>query len=389
MYSMNKSVEQKGILQKGLLESDNDISLVKEFKATVSPNDFNFTTICDLISNNKIEIPYFQRNFVWDKKQSSKLIESFVLGFPVPQIYLYRQTNGKFSVIDGQQRLLSMYFFRQGWFPRNKRRHGLGQLTKDKSLSDENFEPSNYEKFQLVLSPFYDGTENPLNGKTYQDLSETEKDLLDYRAIRTMVIETNPSANKDDSMSQAYEIYNRLNTGGTNLKPQEIRTSLFHGTFYNELNELNNEIIWRKIVGEHSKFKHMEDVEYLLRIIALAEGLEFYKPPMNKFLNTFSLYALKPSQQDKIVGWTDCFKTFLNSLEDPSGIFVNENKKFSLVLLESVYANFIHHRSQEISKRLVHSLRDNDEFKASMHENTTSRASILKRLNLAKDIVFK
>ena len=363
--------------KKELVEADNDISLVKEFKATVSPNDFNFTTICDLISNNKIVIPSFQRNFVWDKKQSSKLIESFILGFPVPQIYLYRQPDGKFSVIDGQQRLLSMYFFKQGWFPRNKRRHRLAQLAKGKSLAEECFDSSNYDPFRL------------LSEKAYADLSGSEKDLLDYRAIRTMVIETNPSLDKNDSTSQVYEVYNRLNTGGTNLKPQEIRTSLFHGLFYDGLEELNNEPVWRKIVGPHSKFKHMEDVEYLLRIIAIAEGWEFYRAPMNKFLNTFSLYALKPVQQEKIKGWVDNFSRFLRSLGNPEGLFVNENKKFSLVLLESIYYHFAHGEPKTISKKLVHSLRDNNEFKVSMHENTTAKSSIQKRLDLAANIVFK
>lgn len=375
--------------KKELVEADNDISLVKEFKATVSPNDFNFTTICDLISNNKIVIPSFQRNFVWDKKQSSKLIESFILGFPVPQIYLYRQPDGKFSVIDGQQRLLSMYFFKQGWFPRNKRRHRLGQLAKGKSLAEECFDSSNYDPFRLLLAPFYDGSENPLSEKSYADLSVSEKDLLDYRAIRTMVIETNSSLDKNDSTSQVYEVYNRLNTGGTNLKPQEIRTSLFHGLFYDGLEELNNEPVWRKIVGPHSKFKHMEDVEYLLRIIAIAEGWEFYRAPMNKFLNTFSLYALKPVQQEKIKGWVDNFSRFLHSLGNPEGLFVNENKKFSLVLLESIYYHFAHGEPKTISKKLVHSLRDNNEFKVSMHENTTAKSSIQKRLDLAANIVFK
>ena len=94
-----------------VLDSEEEIdSGVKEYDITSTPNDFNIATIYSLIDNGVIKMPPFQRNYVWDEKRASKLIESILLGLPIPQIFLYEQGKNSFYVIDGQQRLLSIYF---------------------------------------------------------------------------------------------------------------------------------------------------------------------------------------------------------------------------------------------------------------------------------------
>ncbi len=93
-----------------LLEEEELPSIVS-YDITVIPNDFNVMTINSLIESNVISIPNFQRNYVWDKKRASKFIESLIIGLPIPQIFLYQKSRNSYSVIDGQQRLLTMYFF--------------------------------------------------------------------------------------------------------------------------------------------------------------------------------------------------------------------------------------------------------------------------------------
>lgn len=83
---------------------------VDEFDITATPNDFNVATLFNFIESGAVVIPGFQRNYVWDRQRASKLIESLILGLPVPQIFLYESARNKFQVIDGQQRLLSIYF---------------------------------------------------------------------------------------------------------------------------------------------------------------------------------------------------------------------------------------------------------------------------------------
>ena len=98
-----------------------DVS-VAQYDISVIPNDFNVLTINSLLEKNVITMPSFQRNYVWDRKRASKFIESLIIGLPVPQIFLYQLDRNKYSVIDGQQRLMSIYFFIKQRFPKSGKR---------------------------------------------------------------------------------------------------------------------------------------------------------------------------------------------------------------------------------------------------------------------------
>src|ERR1035441_6775815 len=94
----------------------NDDYQVREYDVTASPNDFNLLTLVSFIESGAIKIPGFQRNYVWDIKRASKLIESIIIGLPIPQIFLYEEARNSFLVIDGQQRLMSLFYFWKGRF---------------------------------------------------------------------------------------------------------------------------------------------------------------------------------------------------------------------------------------------------------------------------------
>ena len=109
---------------------------VKEYDITASPNDFNMFTMFSFIESGAVKIPGFQRNYVWDIKRASKLIESIVIGLPIPQIFLYEEERNKFLVIDGQQRLMSIYYFIKQRFPKKKSALSCGEylMNMEKSL---------------------------------------------------------------------------------------------------------------------------------------------------------------------------------------------------------------------------------------------------------------
>lgn len=98
---------------------------VEEYDITAAPNDFNVLTIQSFLESGAVRIPGFQRNYVWDIGRASKLIESLILGLPVPQVFLYEVDRNKFLVIDGQQRLMSIYYFIKQRFPRKDKRAEL------------------------------------------------------------------------------------------------------------------------------------------------------------------------------------------------------------------------------------------------------------------------
>jgi Protein of unknown function DUF262 len=217
-------------------EESDDLQ-IDEYDITASPNDFNVSTLYNFVESGAVRIPGFQRNFVWDKVRSSKLIESLILGIPVPQLFLYEQQRNRFLVIDGQQRLMSIYYFIKRRFPKRDKRSELriifdkeGKIPEDILHSDDFF-----EDFNLKLTEKLPNKANKFNGRNYSTLADY-KTQLDLRPIRNIVIKQNAPAGDDSSV---YEVFSRLNTGGINLRPQEIRTSMYHSEFYDMLYRIN------------------------------------------------------------------------------------------------------------------------------------------------------
>lgn len=122
----------------------------KDYQITATPNDFNIKTIVDFVESGVVKIPGFQRNYVWDIERASRLIESLLMGLPIPQIFLYEQARNSFLVIDGQQRLMSIYYFVNGQFPRKDK-----QSNSDKSLPKA-------AKFLLRSSPMIGFSRNSI-----------------------------------------------------------------------------------------------------------------------------------------------------------------------------------------------------------------------------------
>ena len=104
---------------------DSDDVQIDEYDITAAPNDFNVITIFNFLESGAVRIPGFQRNYVWDLGRASKLIESLILGLPVPQVFLYEIERNRFLVIDGQQRLMSIYYFIKQRFPRKRKAGGI------------------------------------------------------------------------------------------------------------------------------------------------------------------------------------------------------------------------------------------------------------------------
>lgn len=232
------------------LEEDDDI-LPSRFSISVSRTDFDVDGIVKRLRNGDIYIPNFQRAYVWKPKQASRLIESLLLGLPVPGIFLARESEtNKLLVLDGQQRLISLKSFYDGKFPSSRTSFSL----------------------KLVNSNF--------DGQKYISLTDIQRRQLDNSVLSATIIQ--PHDNNEESI---YHIFERLNTGGTLLKPQEIRGCIYHGELNDLLEEMNKNGAWRNIFGNSDKNK--KDQELILRFLAIYfEGIN-YKPSMKEFLNRY------------------------------------------------------------------------------------------------------
>jgi len=265
---------------------DGDDTQIIEYDISAAPNDFDILTIYSFLESGAVRIPAFQRNYVWDLRRASKLIESLILGLPVPQVFLYEVDRNQFVEIDGQQRLMSIYYFKKQRFPRQEKRSELRSIfDKNNQIPDQTLHDDRYfENFRLRLPDSLPNQKNRFSRLSYATLGAYQTQF-DLRTIRNVIIKQNVPEGDDSSM---YEIFNRLNTGGVNLKPQEIRTSMYHSDFYNMLYQANSKPTWRYILANEEPDVHMKDVEILLRGFAMLIDAENYSPSMVRFLNQFS-----------------------------------------------------------------------------------------------------
>lgn len=367
-----------------------DDSDVDEYDITASPNDFNVLTLFSFIESGAVKIPGFQRNFVWDRVRASKLIESLIKGIPVPQLFLYEQSRNKFLVIDGQQRLMTIYYFIKRRFPRRERRVELRSIfdqngsIPESILADDRY----FEDFKLKLSEKLPNSRNKFNGLNHATLGDYRVQF-DLRPIRNIVVKQNAPSDDDSSM---YEVFNRLNTGGVNLRPQEIRTSMYHSDFYDMLYRVNQVPRWRELLQNREPDIHMKDIEVLLRAFAmLIEGKQ-YSPSLVRFLNQFSRKC-ETHTVDQNAFLERLFLSFLLACRDlPEDVFINAgNNRFNLALFEAVFSAtcrraFAERRDLvgEISYPEVASLASDASFVSAAIQATTRTTNVEVRLSRAE-----
>ena len=371
-------------------DADADEFSVDEYNVSVAPTDFNVMTLDSLIDKRMVRIPGFQRHFVWDIGRASKLIESLILGLPVPQLFLYDDRNASL-VIDGQQRLLSIYYFKRQRFPLPKRRAEIRRFFDEHQGIPEDILNNNkyFRDFELKLPLALPDRSNRLAGLTYEKLNDEDRNRLDMRPVRCINI--TPRGGNDDAI---YEIFNRLNTGGMNLRPQEIRTSMYHSDFYDMLNEINYHEGWRRLLDSPVAEVHMKDVEILLRGFAMLLSGDRYVPSMVKFLNSFS-NASKTRTRDDNERLKRLFVSFIDAtLNLPARCFMNEgNNRFNIALYEAVFTAAClspyknDHPVRELNSVAIEKLRTDPEFLEASRRATTSASNVQTRLNRAKSIL--
>lgn len=398
------------------IEDENESSL-KNFNLVTTPNDFNALTLISFMDRGVFKIPSFQRNFVWDIQKSSKLIESLILGLPIPQIFLYERGRNSFEVIDGQQRLLSLYFFFKGRFPkpltrimlRDKENSSETEFFKENFLKDDDF----FTNFSLkLLSKSNPETHNhPLNNKNIHTLNPDYKMTLELSTIRNMVVK--PADTVDDDHFAMFEIFNRLNSGGMNLNNQEIRMSLYTSDFLNLLLDLNSNVTWRSLVGKDSADLRLRDVELILRLFAMllcgTDEVPLAYPFLDKslyqnsilaFLNRFANESKKFSTHD-LEKFKSIWNSFMCLLADVDlALLSNSNSysksaKVSVPVLEAIFYGLYRGSiddevsNQELTNQMIINLKETSNFLSYCVDKTTSKSNVHLRLEIAHAFFIK
>jgi uncharacterized protein with ParB-like and HNH nuclease domain len=321
---------------------------------------YNVETIISLIDKNVIELhPDFQRNYIWDIRRASKLIDSILNNLPIPNIFLGRfRDSEKLIVIDGQQRLKTIYFFIKGYF------------------NDKN------EIFRLK-----DTIHHKWEEKSFNELNNITQLKILNSIINATVLD-----NIDIRPGVIYELFYRLNTGGISLTAQEIRNCIFSGDFINILKRSNEIPHWREILGIKKRDTRMGDLELVLRFYSLYNDKYLnYRPEMKEWLDdTCSSEKASFKSSSDYEYFYSLFEKTTKLIYDEIGndVFKGERKIFNRAIFDSVMVSIATGIEKGNIKGNLKSnffllLADKD-FKSSIGNFPDRPHNIKSRINLAR-----
>lgn len=239
-------------------ESDNESKIPYEIpqevrKITTQAYDKSVSDIVRMIDDKDIKLdPDYQRNYVWDNKKASMLIESIILNVPIPVIYVSQEKDDSWSVIDGLQRLNSL-----------------------KRFFDGKFKLSGLE----ILSELNKQDINTLNPKALR--------MLKNGLLRVIMI------THDSNEEIKYDVFMRLNTGSVHLTEQELRNCLYRGSFNKLLKELTQNKTWQTLIGLNGPHKRMADRELALRFLAIVKHWDAEKGEITNYKGRMKSFLIR------------------------------------------------------------------------------------------------
>lgn len=315
IYKGKRLIEKiKGIDFKvqGLIVSEEPDKFEKYEREALDPSSIKITDtkmpIQNIVRRIKLKrinmLTEFQREGnLWSIRDQSRLIESIIIGFPIPSFYFDCSNDSSWLIIDGLQRLSTLENF----------------IVKEKIKDDNNGHEYTFKLQNLEYLPEY-------NGKTFSELpTEIQFQIEDYNIRVLRIEEGTPQRVK-------YSLFERINTVGLVLKPQEIRHALNQADpknpernpaeFIKGLSELS---IFRELWGSRHR-NRMQDREAILRYVTFKiHHYKDYRPDMKEFLDNgmTEIYDISDSYLE------DIKHEFIKALELVKFIWKDKDKDFS------------------------------------------------------------
>lgn len=366
------------------IPDDTPYESVKERKVLIQPYDYAVRTLMDMIVEGDLKLdPDYQRNYRWDDEKASRFIESIALNIPVPVLYFAEEPDGSFSVIDGQQRLTSLFRYIK--------------FEEAKHLFP-NIDITELTITKLKLRP-------DLNEKKFLSLEREDRSLISKRPIRCIVV-----LNESDATLK-FEVFERLNTGSSQLTEQEVRNCIYNGSFSKLIKELSKNDKYLQLISlPNTAKKNMTDAELVLRFFAYKELDDDTQYPDNytEYLNTFMEHYrwISPSLADH-------FRTLFNSTVDilydalgpnvafrkPSNLDQPESSGFATNLINgSIFesqmvavARLLESRRElpsDLRTRLLSGFLDSG-YRSSVFQGTAQKSKALRRNKILSEIVAR
>ena len=236
MSKKETGIEQVDMQSDELSSIDESVFKIRYWNTT-----YTFDRISQLYKKRKFVIPDLQRAYVWTQDMASRLIDSILLGIPLPNFFIYKNEDDTNDIIDGLQRIITISTF----------------------INEENL-PDKKVVFKLSNN---NSVSSKWRGKSFDELTSEEQDRLrDGEANIVFFEQRFPSTRKNDIKKHVFE---RINTGGVKLTSQEIRNALYPGDLMEKIKELSAR--WSKLERRFTEkdYKKYKIDELILRIITV------------------------------------------------------------------------------------------------------------------------
>ena len=333
--------------------------------------DVSFGEILNMYEHGEIIIdPAFQRLFRWDDEQKTRFIESLLLGIPIPPIFVAANSEGVWELVDGLQRISTFLSF-------------VGVLRLGKQLDKKN-------KWAMTSGTRVGG----LEGYTYETLPQKYRFALKRAVCRVEILKW------DSSYDMRYELFNRLNTGGTPLTQQEIRNCVFRDIspkFNDFLHDLAGTKDFKNAVSlSLEQNECLFNEELVLRFFALLDSNEGAKIKTG-FAQYMTGY-MKGALQNEQYNYAEHKKVFLRVFKVLAKlgprIFRQSNGMFATSLYDvityGVALNIDKYEAKEpadILKLINEQVRKNETFlRFSRRGGNNQKERIVNRIKVAKEI---
>lgn len=297
-------------------KKDININDLLNTKITYKTKVMDIEAILNALKRGDYILPKYQRKYVWEKQDASNLVLSLIKNIPIPPIYLYFDYyTGKYVVLDGQQRITTLFMYYNNIFYKSKNgREKINfeeisrKLDEIEYYNDKKNNPieeltsKELTEINVKIRGLYKSIEDEYNivkavfnlelGDFEKDITFSSFDEKAKRILRRKDLETVFVQCENDNADKAYsEIFKLLNSAGKELSSQEIRNGVYYNNIlYDHLFNFNKKnIVWRKIYGAESLI--FKDIEYLLRFLALDKFSGYNKDNRNfeiTFKGTFS-----------------------------------------------------------------------------------------------------
>lgn len=334
-------------------------------RRSVSFDSYDVTVrqLYDMIAEDIIDVtPEYQRHFVWNQERQSQLIESILLGIPVPSLFMATNKDSTWEVIDGLQRLTTLVNF-------------IGNVEVIKKIS-EDCKPLELKGLEKL---------DALNGLEFNEIPKSIQLMFMTRPIRITVL------NDRSDFSLRFDLFERLNTGGVILHPQEIRNCVYLGPFNNFIKECSRFPAFKnslKVGANAEKNGNIE--ELVLKFFAYYENRDLFVHSVKGFLNDYMAQKTENFKNKRVL--KALFEATFSLIEKelPGGI-VRSNRKNTtpLILFEAIAVGVADaiNSGKAINSKKLNALLDDKELTVLTTGATNSRKKLHERIQYVKDNV--